>query len=299
MKELETLRALHRGLADMISQGRLSAADLPDDFDWLQAKLSAVTSDDRRTTDDDLIIVLNASMQWLETRTAALAQEDDPAASLRIERDVEQLDEARSRLSFAPGTALSATHVHRIEPAQPNDSDGSAPDVSASATASQGPIQWHERALALAEALGAYMGESFGERSDDHDPVSTAIDRLNDLALQRELGFAPKLSSDRVLSSQWPDGLEAGTFYEVACDDRGRNGGTWLRVFISPADGDAHVMAQNWEDMPEGEPDPNVQIRLRTRAGGGRASRTRQALLWLAEAIRLDASDDCPTTRRL
>lgn len=90
---------------------------------------------------------------------------------------------------------------------------------------------------------------------------------------------------------RWPPGIESGIFYEVPCDDRGRGGGVWLRVFISPADGDVYVSMLDWEDIKEEEgtkPDPFPSIRIRTYAGGGRHYRTRQALLNLAEAIMLD-----------
>lgn len=90
--------------------------------------------------------------------------------------------------------------------------------------------------------------------------------------------------------AHWPAGLETCTHYEVLCDDKGRKGGSYLRVMIAN-DGDVHVMMQDWEDMPEGEPNRFPSIRIRSLAGGGRNMRTRQALLWLAEAIRLDTQD--------
>lgn len=61
-----------------------------------------------------------------------------------------------------------------------------------------------------------------------------------------------------------------------------------MRVMIAD-DGDVHISMQEWEELPEGEPTPFPSIRIRTFAGGGRNVRTRQALLWLAEAMRLDA----------
>lgn len=89
---------------------------------------------------------------------------------------------------------------------------------------------------------------------------------------------------------RWPDGLQACEFYEVPCDDKGRNGGTWLRVMVAN-DGDVHVSMQEWETIPTGMPKPVPSIRIRTLAGGGRHGRTRQALLWLAKAIELDNAD--------
>lgn len=91
----------------------------------------------------------------------------------------------------------------------------------------------------------------------------------------------------------WPSGIEAMTAYQIPCDDKGRSGGSWLRVIIAN-DGDVHVSMQDWEEVPKGEPSPCPSIRIRTHAGGGRSLRTRQALLWLAEAIRLDAKDQDP-----
>lgn len=93
-----------------------------------------------------------------------------------------------------------------------------------------------------------------------------------------------------VFKAHWPEGLEQKTIYRVACDDTGRNGGSWLQIFVAE-DGDVHVSMQEWEDIPEGSPSPFPGIRVRTLYGGGRNLRTRQALLWLAEAMRLDAKE--------
>lgn len=90
---------------------------------------------------------------------------------------------------------------------------------------------------------------------------------------------------------QWPEGLEQRTFYEVLCDDKGSRCGSWLRVFVAD-DGDVHVSMQDWEEIPEGSPSPNPTIRVRTYPGGGRNGRTRQALLWLADAIRRDNEEN-------
>lgn len=89
---------------------------------------------------------------------------------------------------------------------------------------------------------------------------------------------------------EWPDGLKQGECYELLCDDKGRAGTCWLRLWIAP-DGDVHLMMQDWEDAPEGHPNPLPSIRSRTDMGGGRNLRTHQALLWLAQAIRLDAAE--------
>lgn len=92
-----------------------------------------------------------------------------------------------------------------------------------------------------------------------------------------------------VLRPHWPEGLEALRFYEFRCDDKGRDGGSWLRVLVA-GDGDVHVSMQDWEDIKEtgSHPDPFPSVRCRTGIGGGRHTRTRQALLWLARAIQLD-----------
>lgn len=87
----------------------------------------------------------------------------------------------------------------------------------------------------------------------------------------------------------WPQGLEQNQTYELRCDDKGRNGGSWLRVFVAN-DGDVHLMMQDWEEVPNGEPAPFPSIRCRNYFGGGRNERSHQALLWLAQAIRLDAA---------
>jgi hypothetical protein len=92
--------------------------------------------------------------------------------------------------------------------------------------------------------------------------------------------------------SKWPDGLEQNVHYEFPCDDKGRDGGCWLRVVVAN-DGDAHVSMQEWEDIrePGTKPNPIPSVRCRSFAGGGRFLRTRQALLMLANAIRLDRAD--------
>ena len=87
---------------------------------------------------------------------------------------------------------------------------------------------------------------------------------------------------------RWPECIKQGGEYKVPCDDKGRNGGAWLSVYVA-VDGDVHVSMQDWEEIPGGKPDPFPSIRVRTMCGGGRNIRTRQALLNLAEAIQLDS----------
>jgi hypothetical protein len=89
----------------------------------------------------------------------------------------------------------------------------------------------------------------------------------------------------------WPKGLEQGEAYKVLCDDKGRTGATWLQVYVAN-DGDVHLMMQEWEDFPDYEPSPIPTLRCRTFMGGGRNHRTHQALLWLAQAIRLDNEEN-------
>jgi|SRR6185437_1040222 len=91
----------------------------------------------------------------------------------------------------------------------------------------------------------------------------------------------------------WPEGIEANKNYRMACDDKGRDGGSWMEVFIDDQ-GDAYLSAQDWEDIlePGSVPMPIPHIRIRTSVGGGRNRRTRQALLWLADAIRRDNEEN-------
>jgi len=98
----------------------------------------------------------------------------------------------------------------------------------------------------------------------------------------------------KVFKPNWPEGLVGETAYQVLCDDKGREGGSWMKVYIS-LDGDVHVAMQDWEDIkehPDSRPDPFPSIRVRTLFGGGRNMRTHQALLWLADAIRRDNEEN-------
>ena len=100
------------------------------------------------------------------------------------------------------------------------------------------------------------------------------------------------MKKNKVFDPEWPKDLKTNTAYRVLCDDKGQNKSSWMTVFVAE-DGDVHVAMQDWERCPEGEPTPFPSIRVRTSAGGGRNPNVRQALLWLAEAIRIDceASD--------
>ncbi len=118
---------------------------------------------------------------------------------------------------------------------------------------------------------------------------------LDDLALDLE-GLLDEQSPISVednpfpIPVSWPDGLVANTHYQVPCDDTGRNGGSWLRMLVAN-DGDCFPSMQQWEEIPGSKPSPFPAIRIRTLAGGGRNARTRTALLWLAQAMRLDAQE--------
>lgn len=105
------------------------------------------------------------------------------------------------------------------------------------------------------------------------------------------LAPADESLEDRVFKSAWPEGLKERTSYRIVCDDKGRTGSTYVEVFVAP-DGDAHVVMQDWENFPKGMPSALPSARIRTGNGGGRSMRTRQALLWLAQAIRLDNAEN-------
>jgi hypothetical protein len=119
---------------------------------------------------------------------------------------------------------------------------------------------------------------------------------------KRDLTMSKKAASpaplhDVVLRPHWPEGLEQGKFYEFRCDDDGRDGDAFFRVLVAN-DGDVHLCASKliepgFTDKVSGERLPSIydnfpSVRCRTGIGGGRHSRTRQALLWLAMAIKLD-----------
>ncbi len=97
---------------------------------------------------------------------------------------------------------------------------------------------------------------------------------------------APAVVADP-FEPHWPEGLNHGDVFRLPCDDKGRNGQSWLEVIIAN-DGDVHLAMQSWEEFPDGAPDPIPAIRSRNYFGGGRNHRSHQALLWLAQAIRLD-----------
>ena len=105
------------------------------------------------------------------------------------------------------------------------------------------------------------------------------------------------MAEPEVFKPKWPEGLEMGKSYRFLCDDKGRDGSCFIAVHVAN-DGDVHLMAsermeKESVDRLTGEKlraiyDSFPSVRCRTGIGGGRHARTRQALLWLADAIRRD-----------
>jgi hypothetical protein len=122
-------------------------------------------------------------------------------------------------------------------------------------------------------------------RRDYESPLADAVEALYKKSESQRV--TPAGGEDVVFEPMWPAGLNQKEFYQLPCDDKGRNGGSWLKVMVA-GDGDVHLMMQDWEDVPNGEPDPIPTLRCRNYFGGGRNERTHQALLWLARAIQLD-----------
>ena len=91
----------------------------------------------------------------------------------------------------------------------------------------------------------------------------------------------------------WPAGLEARKLYKLKCDDASPDELRELTVSITE-DGDVWLGMMQIDDLRTSKPysNPHPTVRCRTGIGGGRNRRTRQALLWLAEAIRLDNEDN-------
>lgn len=92
----------------------------------------------------------------------------------------------------------------------------------------------------------------------------------------------------KVLESDfWLPTLSVGTLYERQHDDTdGKPDGGCIHVIVG-ADGDAWV----WTDTHQ-------SLRFRAPLGGGRNPRVRNALLVLAEAIRLDNEDEAKRRKR-
>lgn len=106
------------------------------------------------------------------------------------------------------------------------------------------------------------------------------------------------MKEEAVFKPYRPEGLETGKQYTLLCDDDGIIDDAWLKVIISE-DGDVYLRMHDWDGINEElRNDEGIHastfpgIRVRTLIGGGRNPRTRQALLWLAQAIRLDNIDN-------
>lgn len=101
------------------------------------------------------------------------------------------------------------------------------------------------------------------------------------------------MNDPEVFKSRWPDGLEAMKRYEVQCDDDGRRCDASLSVLVDQQ-GDVYVSmhAYHDEERTTENLNPFPTVRIRTAFGGGRNRRTRQALLWLAKAIEMDANSN-------
>ncbi len=87
---------------------------------------------------------------------------------------------------------------------------------------------------------------------------------------------------DILESPFWLDEIETTVVYQTEDDDSPPNE-AWLQVVFS-IDGDAWVAKMT--------DSPIKSIRKRTYAGGGRDHRTRQALMILAYAMKLDAEGE-------
>ncbi len=94
-----------------------------------------------------------------------------------------------------------------------------------------------------------------------------------------------------IFEPKWPEDLEQNSLYEFNCDDAClEEEQAVLRVVVGD-DGDVYVsMIQI--NLEHNTVDPFPSVRCRTFIGGGRHERTRQALLWLAQAMRLDSEEN-------
>ena len=89
---------------------------------------------------------------------------------------------------------------------------------------------------------------------------------------------------------KWPEGLESRKVYRFQCDDCCPSTDAKEMSVVVSEDGDVWVSMFEINDKNHKQPyhNPHPTVRCRTGIGGGRHRRTRQALLWLAQAIRLD-----------
>lgn len=88
-----------------------------------------------------------------------------------------------------------------------------------------------------------------------------------------------KTSKKLLEASFWPDALRAETGYRRLHDDHDGTYQGWLGVYFDRM-GDAYLSI-----------DGSPALRFRTWGGGGMSERTRNALVLLAEAIRMDNED--------
>lgn len=88
----------------------------------------------------------------------------------------------------------------------------------------------------------------------------------------------------------WPSGLEPRKAYRFTCDDCCQSTDVKELTVTIDEDGDVWLGMLEINDIHTDMKfsNPNPSVRCRTGIGGGRHRRTRQALLWLAQAIRLD-----------
>lgn len=92
-----------------------------------------------------------------------------------------------------------------------------------------------------------------------------------------------------IFAPRWPAELQGNSAYSITCDDARTSG---LRLIIS-RDGDVWVQCHEGAGG-DGEKYVHAGIRVRTYHGGGRHTRTHQALLWLARAMQLDRAEGGP-----
>lgn len=198
-------------------------------------------------------------------------------SAVQVFRDDGMWYAAPWRVMPATWSAVENMQGHWVRLQTPSAAPASSPEAYA---------EWWQRSqLVSVQSPNAKPEKSLDElERGNYDQYLLAV---------KSLGAAPATVSreekDFPLPQNWPPGLEQLTHYEFPCDDKGRNGGSWMRVMVA-GDGDVHVSMQDWEDIGEegSHPTPFPSVRCRTLAGGGRFTRTRLALLWLAQAIQLD-----------
>ena len=129
----------------------------------------------------------------------------------------------------------------------------------------------------------------------DYDVVSECPDGLPGTVANRWYSLHVANNDDwighPIFQPTWPEALQPRKTYVFHCDDEPQ---TRISVLVD-SQGDVWVSASS----PALDPDKGVAsvgIRCRTGIGGGRHVRTRQAFVWLAEAIRQDNEALNPTS---